>query len=306
MKPQNVRLHQHLTTNEPSAITDTAVTFSGTIEAPTCDPTVTSQGFVYSFNTLPKITDEFIEVNGKAISKEITGLQQNRTYYYRTYFTNPTGTYYGNEIMFKTNIGAVLLNSNSVTNIKRFSANITSNVISGGGGEVKARGVCWSTNPNPTIADSKTEEGSGLGSFTSNLTGLTEDTTYNVRSYATNEAGTSYSEEVNFKTIENFVYLDANGITVKAKDGAEIGSKGMVNGIVYTVVDINTLRNRINNGDVTTVCTSTNYRYGCLVYGMHIFFNQDISAWDVSNVTDMSSMLSRNLVASTKTSALGM
>ena len=83
-----------LTTDEVSNITDTSVTISGTIEAPTCDPTVTSQGFVYSLNTLPKITDEFIEVNGKAISKEITGLQQNRTYYYRAYFTNPTGTYY--------------------------------------------------------------------------------------------------------------------------------------------------------------------------------------------------------------------
>ena len=154
-----------LTSDEVSNITDTAVTFSGTIDPPTCDPTVTSQGFVYSLNTLPKITDEFIEVNGKSISKEITGLQQNRTYYYRTYFTNPTGTYYGKEIMFKTEVGAALLNSSSVINIKAFSADVSSNIVSSGGGDITARGVCWSINPNPTIANSKTEDGSGLGSF---------------------------------------------------------------------------------------------------------------------------------------------
>lgn len=208
-----------LITNEPSAITDTAVTFSGTIEAPTCDPTVTSQGFVYSFNTLPKITDEFIEVNGKAISKEITGLQQNRTYYYRTYFTNPTGTYYGKEIMFKTEVGAALLNLSSVINIKAFSADVSSNIVSSGGGDIIARGVCWSENPNPTIIDSKTEDGLGVGSFTSNLQGLTENTTYYVRAYATNETGTTYGEQVSFTTqngIVSFTTTSISNITINS------------------------------------------------------------------------------------------
>ena len=208
-----------LTTDEVSNITDTAVTFSGTIEAPTCDPTVTSQGFVYSLNTLPKITDEFIEVNGKAISKEITGLQQNRTYYYRTYFTNPTGTYYGKEIMFKTEVGAALLNSSSVINIKAFSADVSSNIVSSGGGDITARGVCWSINPNPTIANSKTEDGSGLGSFTSNLTGLILNTTYYVRSYATNETGTTYGEQVSFTTqngIVSFTTTSISNITINS------------------------------------------------------------------------------------------
>ena len=74
MKLQNVLPSPTLTTDEVSNLTDTSVTFSGTIEAPTCDPTVTSQGFVYGLSTLPKITDEVIEVNGKVLSKEITGL----------------------------------------------------------------------------------------------------------------------------------------------------------------------------------------------------------------------------------------
>ena len=279
-----------LTTNEVSNITDTSVTLSGTIEAPNCDPTVTSQGFVYGLNTLPKITDELIGVNGKAISKEITGLQQNQTYYCRTYFTNPTGTYYGNEINFQTNVGAVLLNSSTVTNIKAFSADVYSDIYTNGGAQITARGVCWSTNPNPTIADSKTEEGSGLGGFSSSLTGLTKDTTYNVRSYATNEAGTTYGEQISFKTVEINVYLDANGITVKAKDSADVGSKNTINSIVYTVVDSETLRGMIRNGvDVTNVCTSRITDMSNMFYNAQDF-NQDISTWDVSNVTEMSRM----------------
>ena len=376
-----------LTTDEVSNITDTSVTISGTIEAPTCDPTVTSQGFVYSLNTLPKITDEFIEVNGKAISKEITGLQQNRTYYYRTYFTNPTGTYYGKEIMFKTEVGAALLNSNSVINIKAFSADVSSNIVSSGGGDIIARGVCWSINPNPTIADSKTEEGSGLGSFTSNLTGLTLNTTYYVRSYATNEVGTTYGEEVTFTTkdgiitlstntiseirpfsaisggnitddggaeitvrgvcwstnpnpttadsktedssgIESFtsslieltenttyyvrgyatnevgtnygneiifktafanpVYLDDNGITVKARNSAQINDVGIIDGVEYTLVDKEMLDEIIQNGeDVTTVCTTKITDMNSMFLRIHNNFNQDLSAWDVGNVTTM-------------------
>jgi surface protein len=202
-----------LTTNEISNITDTSVTFSGTIEAPTCDPSVTSQGFVYGLNTLPKTTDRVIEVNGKTLSKEITGLQQNRTYYCRTYFTNPTGTYYGNELMFQTNIGPVLLYSEGVTNIKAFSTDVYSDIYTNGGAQITARGVCWSTNPNPTIADSKTEEGSGLGGFSSSLTGLTKDTTYNVRSYATNEAGTTYGEQVAFTTQDGIVSFATTSIS---------------------------------------------------------------------------------------------
>jgi hypothetical protein len=72
---------------------------------------------------------------------------------------------------------------------------------SSGETSVTARGVCWNTTGSPTIADSKTVDGSGTGSFTSSLTGLTQNTTYYVRAYATNSGGTAYGVEVNFKTL---------------------------------------------------------------------------------------------------------
>jgi len=46
-------------------------------------------------------------------------------------------------------------------------------VTNDGGSEITARGVCWGTTQNPTISSSKTTDGTGTGSFTSNITGLT-------------------------------------------------------------------------------------------------------------------------------------
>jgi hypothetical protein len=85
-------------------------------------------------------------------------------------------------------------------------------VISSDGGEVvTARGVCWSVNANPTISDSKTSDGSGTGTFVSNLTGLTQGTTYYLRAYATNSVGTAYGNEVVFKTIPTSITdIDGN------------------------------------------------------------------------------------------------
>jgi hypothetical protein len=65
-----------------------------------------------------------------------------------------------------------------------------------GGAPVTARGVCWSTTANPTTADNKTVDGTGIGTFTSSITGLASGTTYYVRSYATNSMGTTYGPEL--------------------------------------------------------------------------------------------------------------
>ena len=90
--------------------------------------------------------------------------------------------------------------TNTVSSITTTSATCGGNVISDGGTTVTARGVCWSTSQNPTVSNSHTTNGSGTGSFISSLTGLTANTTYYVRAYATNSAGTAYGNEVSFTT----------------------------------------------------------------------------------------------------------
>jgi hypothetical protein len=88
----------------------------------------------------------------------------------------------------------------TVTSIGAITASSGGNVTSDGGGAVTARGVCWSTSQNPTIANSKTTDGSGTGTFTSSITGLSPSTTYYVRAYATNSGGTGYGAQVSFTT----------------------------------------------------------------------------------------------------------
>ena len=91
-----------------------------------------------------------------------------------------------------------VLTTLTVTNISTTTATSGGNISSDGGSAVTARGVCWSKVQNPTIADSKTSDGTGSGSFTSTMQGLTAATPYFVRAYATNSVGTSYGDEITF------------------------------------------------------------------------------------------------------------
>jgi hypothetical protein len=87
-----------------------------------------------------------------------------------------------------------------ITNITQSTANGGGNVNSDGGFPVTARGICWSTSTNPTTSGNHTTNGSGTGGFVSNLTGLTPNTPYYVRAYATNSKGTKYGNQVSFTT----------------------------------------------------------------------------------------------------------
>jgi V8-like Glu-specific endopeptidase len=95
---------------------------------------------------------------------------------------------------------APLVTTASVTSIGATSAVCGGTVSSEGGASVTARGVCWSVSPDPTINAAHTTDGSGPGSFTSNLTGLTPGTKYYVRAYAANNVGTSYGAGREFTT----------------------------------------------------------------------------------------------------------
>ena len=75
------------------------------------------------------------------------------------------------------------------------------NISNDGGSAVTARGVCWSISTNPTISDEHTTDGSGTGIFASSITGLLPVTTYYVKAYATNGAGTTYGNEISFTTL---------------------------------------------------------------------------------------------------------
>lgn len=99
----------------------------------------------------------------------------------------------------KSNTPTVI--TTAVSNIDETIATCGGTVTKNGGAAVTARGVCWNVSGTPTIADNKTVDGTGDGSFISNLTGLTVGTTYYVRAYATNKNGTAYGETLSFTTV---------------------------------------------------------------------------------------------------------
>ena len=181
------------------------VTFDGNV-------TVTARGICWSTTQNPTIED-YKTTNGSGVgsyTSNMTNLEHNTTYYVRAYATNEVGTVYGEERTFTT-LEKLLptVTTAEVTDIKLFSAVCGGEVTFDGNVTVTARGICWSTTQNPTIEDYKTTNGSGVGSYTSNMTNLEHNTTYYVRAYATNEVGTSYGEEVSFTTLA--AYSPATG-----------------------------------------------------------------------------------------------
>jgi len=91
----------------------------------------------------------------------------------------------------------------AITDITQTTATSGGNVTDEGGSTVTEKGIVWSTNPNPAITDNPTADGTGLDSFISSLTGLTENTTYYVKAYATNSFGTGFGDEIQFTTLSN-------------------------------------------------------------------------------------------------------
>lgn len=105
--------------------------------------------------------------------------------------------------------GMPVISTTAVTEISEVSMTSGGNITSDGGSTVTSRGIYWSTNPDQTIAENKTTDGTGTGNFTSNMSGLNGSTTYFVRAYATNRTGTAYGDQLSFTT--RISDVDGNG-----------------------------------------------------------------------------------------------
>ena len=193
------------------------------------------------------------------------------------------------------------LTTSAVTNITETSATLNGviSIVSENCEEPTntEQGFVYATTIQPTIANTQVNvDGTNISI---NLEGLTPNTTYYVRTFLTNALGEFYGNEVSFITSEepvncDVVYLADNGITIKACEDANVGDTGVINGITYTVVDEAMLREMVaNEEDVSIVVTTLVTDMTELFYfgpNENSDFNQDISSWDVSSVTDMKYM----------------
>ena len=200
------------------------------------DDVISARGVCWSTDHNPTIEDNKT-VDGTGTGEFIstlTGLTPEVTYYLRAYATNFAGTAYGEEISFST-IQPVLptLSTLSVTDITSTTAKSGGNVTLDGGAAVTARGICWSTTKEPTLADNYTVDGAGMGAFSSELSGLQAGKVYHVRAYATNEIGTQYGNEILFTPSYvddglDMILMESATFLMGGNDGNESGPTFLV------------------------------------------------------------------------------
>jgi uncharacterized protein (TIGR02145 family) len=162
---------------------------------------VTSRGICWDTLKNPSIALATKKILGKGtgvFESSVTDLKAGTKYYFSPFATNSVGTGYGKQDSLTT-LNIPIISTAAISSIEQTTAVCGGNITSDGGANVTARGVCWSTSANPAITlTTKTNDGSGTGTFTSNITGLTAGTTYHVRAFATNAVGTAYGSDITF------------------------------------------------------------------------------------------------------------
>jgi uncharacterized protein (TIGR02145 family) len=260
-----------VTTNAVSSITAFTAVCGGNVTN-SGGHAVTARGVCWSVTETPTISNS-LTANGVgtgSYTSNITNLSPNTTYYVRAYATNSLGTAYGEQRSFTTTATPPTVTTQTISQITTNSAVSGGNVTDNGGTTVTERGVCWSTSQTPTISNSHTVDGSGVGSFTSNLTNLTVATTYYVRAYATNNMGTSYGEQRSFTTFQ-FATVTTNTINQISSNSAVCGGNVTSNGgtdvvargVCWHTTQNPTLGNSLGStSDATGLGTYTSYITG--------------------------------------------
>jgi hypothetical protein len=170
------------------------------------------------------------------------------------------------------------ITTTSVTDVTIRSAKAGGNIINDGGSAITERGICWSLNPNPTISDNKTSAGNGIGSFSSSLSGLKTNSRYYVRAYATNTAGTSYGEEINFSTL---ALIPLNGLlgwwpfNGNSNDESGNGFNLSANNVTYS-------KDRFGNLQSSAVFNGIEFGGGSTMISNSTVFNIGQSAYSIS------------------------
>ena len=208
-EPQKTTVEYTVSTTATTAIAQTTATSGGSITVTSGTLVITERGVCYGTTVNPTVSLATVPISGSsltAFTSSITGLTANTTYHVRAYAISESGVKYGNDVVFTTLNNPLVpviptVITNAATSITQTTAASGGNITSNGGATVTASGICYSTTANPTTASSLVSSTTLTGSFTSNLTGLTSNTTYYVRAYATNSVGTAYGTQVTFNTL---------------------------------------------------------------------------------------------------------
>ena len=203
-----------VTTLEASNITSYGATLSGEVTSDGGE-VVLSRGFMYG-TSADDLSQRVQSGNGTgSFTANITGLADGTTYYYKAYATSSAGTGYGDVMSFTTlTIYLPTVTTGTASSISAANATLSGDVTFDGNATVTARGFVYGTSANNL--SQTVQSGSGTGSFTKALTGLSSNTTYYYKAYATNTAGTAYGDVMTFTT-------PASTGTVNGHDWVDLG-----------------------------------------------------------------------------------
>jgi hypothetical protein len=135
----------------------------------------------------------------------LSELQGNTMYYVRAYATNSAGTGYGPQVSFTTLVDLPKVTTTAVSGITKTSAVTGGAVTDNGGADITRYGIVWGLNSEPTTTDNVIEATMEMDSFVIDLSELEKYTTYYVRAFATNSAGTGYGENIEFTTLADIL-----------------------------------------------------------------------------------------------------
>ncbi len=191
-------------TDKVSDVGREEATVAGEVTADGGKP-VTERGICYSLSHSPILFDHKVTAGSGTgtFTATLTGLTPDTIWHARAYAINVKGTAYGAEISFRTLPEATppVVVTGKVSEVGREEASIAGEVTADGGEPVTERGICYSLSHSPILFDHKEAAGSGTGTFTATLTGLTPDTVWYARAYAINVKGTAYGAEISFRTL---------------------------------------------------------------------------------------------------------
>lgn len=275
---------------------------------------VTARGVCWSNEPNPTTADGYTtDGNGTGeYTSQLTGLAPNTSYYVRAYAISSKGTSYGESKSFTTYQTFVEVSTKPVSNITSSGATSGGIASSNGGPAIIARGVCWSKNTNPTISDSKTNDGNGDGEYTSIITGLSSNTTYHIRAYATTANGTAYGTNQTFTTnygLASISSLAANSVaSTTAICGGIVNSDGgtpvVAVGICWSTTPNPTIENNktLNDAGVVSFVSSlsnlnpntTYYARAYATNSMGVAYGNEVIFTTQSNASNLDQMLLGN------------
>jgi hypothetical protein len=170
---------------------------------------INQKGICYSTNSNPDINSTVVLSTSQlgGFEVDLVNLNPQTTYFAKAFAKNKNGVSYGNTVSFTTSAADITIELPTVTtgnivSITAQSATGSGNVVSDGGGAIISRGLCWSTQQNPNLSNPYVTGGASTGTFNLAMNSLTPSTTYYVRAFATNDAGTSFGDQRTFITAE--------------------------------------------------------------------------------------------------------